>query len=71
MRHYFFTSPILPALILCASMLLCSCAPSHFDCPLMGGVSCQSLEQINTRIDAGSLPLFALALLPQGEKKEC
>lgn len=32
---------------------------SSFDCSHSAGVSCQSLDQINRRIDVGELPLFA------------
>ena len=70
MKHRFFTA-FISLLLFCGTSLLSSCAPSHFDCPLVSGISCQSLEQINTRIDAGSLPLLALATLPHLEKKAC
>ena len=49
--------------LVCVLGFLCvaGCTSSSLDCPHTAGVSCQSLEQINRRIDAGSLPLLALS----------
>lgn len=44
---------ILPFLLL----LLSSCAEmnSKFDCPMKAGVSCESLDQVNERVDRGEI----------------
>jgi hypothetical protein len=46
-------------------MLSLTACNSSFDCPHSAGISCQSLEQINRRIDAGTLPLLALQDISQ------
>ncbi len=42
------------------TLTACSSLTSSFDCPRSAAVSCQSLDQINHRIDIGELPLLAM-----------
>lgn len=31
----------------------CSCLNSNFDCPMKPGIYCESIDQVNARVDAG------------------
>lgn len=53
---------VLRLLFVLEFLYLGGCTSSSLDCPHTIGVSCQSLESINRRIDAGSLPLLALSV---------
>lgn len=60
------SSPIYYCTTLVMLVLNLTACTSRFDCPHTAGVFCQSLDQINRRIDAGELPLFAERERAQG-----
>jgi hypothetical protein len=62
---------LLNMLLVLAVLTACSNLTSSFDCPRAAGVSCQSLDQINQRIDAGELPLLAALTLTSQEHRAC
>ncbi len=45
------------SVLLCGMGFLSGCASlnSNFDCPMKPGVMCQSLDQVNTQVDQGTL----------------
>jgi conjugal transfer pilus assembly protein TraV len=57
--EYFFQGVFMQKIIfiISISVLLTSCAEmnSNFDCPLKPGTRCESLDQVNARIDRGEI----------------
>lgn len=49
-----FSTFFLP-LFLCSSLSSCADMNTHFDCPMKPGVRCESLDQINARVDRGEI----------------
>ena len=55
-----------------SNLMLSGCADmnSQFDCPMKPGVRCESLDQINARVDRGELGSIAIPSYKKSDENE-